>query len=590
MKQLFILLLLAAICSTKICAQTGSDTTLNREMLLEREYNPAIRDAQKIGSLPEINEQQSPRSTVEYSNYAAPFNFKPAPSDMKPQVWMSDFNVSKNKGYLSGGVSTLLDFDAGAGYQVLDTWEDYLDFNLSFHSGNSTQNFLQAVDLKQKFKFADLLGGFNLRHDFDKIRLKANAEYTFSKYSLSHLRLDRQMKYFVDTAGIFDPENNLFQTSIGISSLETEEFFYSANIRYNYFGQQYAAEDSSRLKENNISLDWNFRKQTVPDNGLGLQGSLENFFYSSPDNFSASNGGLNQYTAVSLTPYYYIMSDKLDLSLGIKFDSEQGWQRKTRFAPAVRLNYNFNTPAQLYIIAEGGRHNNSKYGIFYENRFAPPVHRIFDAHSPLDATVGIRFLPDKEVNINLYAGYKITKEEHYFAPVFVASDLVPNISSYNLDVLYGDESAIKAGGEIIYRFAGNLEIDLKGQYVHRNIESDSFTTAMHKPNFEATANITYKLSELPLNFDLSYRGLYGLKVSEYYTFISPPSSSAYIPPYTTEIRMKDIHHASLKATYTFKTDLSFYVRLNNIFMQQYDIWYGYPAQDFSLMAGVSFLF
>ncbi|KAA6320575.1 hypothetical protein EZS27_029667, partial [termite gut metagenome] len=56
-----------ALVSLPLQAQTlPQDTTINRVVVVEQQYNPEIRDAQKINVLPQVHEPTVAHNTVEY--------------------------------------------------------------------------------------------------------------------------------------------------------------------------------------------------------------------------------------------------------------------------------------------------------------------------------------------------------------------------------------------------------------------------------------------------------------------------------------------------------------------------------------------
>ncbi|MDR2652110.1 MAG: hypothetical protein LBC68_07320 [Prevotellaceae bacterium] len=594
MKKIFFILL-AGICFSNVYSQDtdGDGAGLNREILLEREYNPTILDAVKISRLPGLHEPQTSSSKVEFSDYATPFGFIPSPSYMKQLLWLQDLHVSKYRGYITGGLSNLFDVDANAGYQVFNNSTDYLDFYLLHGSSNSKRTFLQGKDLSQKFRIADVTGGMNYRHSFSKTQLNLDAKYTYSTYNFSQLRKEivfdpnlystfaTQAGYMTDSAYSFTPKNNLFEAGAGVSSIKPDNFSYYVNLRYSFFGQNRDLKNSVPLiNENRIVLDWNLRKTVSSSSALGLSGSFRNLLYFLSNEFAYANNDLRKFSVVLLNPYYYIEGDDFNLKLGVVFDFEYVWFRGNIMAPAVEFNWNLREKVHLYAMTEGGHQDNSKYGMFYENRYASAIHRIRDSRSPLDATLGLKLLPLPELKINLFTGYKIIEDEHYF----IQHNYIPDIYHYYSETMYNDEFRFKTGGEIKYMFADNFEFDLKAIYYKRKLRYNAENNLIpsQKPKMEASANIGYKLHGLPLRFDFSYRGFYGRRANECFEI---PNGLFF-----EQVKMKDIHDASLKSTYTFKPNFSAYLTINNLLFQQYEIWYGYPVQTFNIMAGVSFMF
>jgi hypothetical protein len=580
-------------------AQTAKkdSVSVNREMTLEKEYNPTIQDATKLNQLPELREPQAPKSKVEFSNYAVPYEVQSGLTYLKPKAYLSGLNYSKYRGYLTAGVSTFVDVNADLGYQILNSGKDHLGIFASHRSSNSDVTNLQ-LDANQEFKLNDTWGGLNFQHNFGTVKLNLDTKYTYSDFNYSGLYSDFMKillsstypppsNYGFEINSYPNQVDNLFEAHAGISSDEANKTNYQVNATYTLFKQKYGSTlDATGEKENRILIDWDFHKNFNSTMGGGLTGFFKNYSYSSLQDDSNITGNSN-YAALSLNPYFYLEGDNLDLLVGGKVDVEFGGRKKVVGAPTVRFNYYPSDQFLFYVIADGGRKDNSRYNSFYENRYTEPWLRLWDSRTPLDGTAGIQFLPLRNLSVDIFGGYKITMDEHFFVPYygFNSGDLYGTAC----DAYFEDAHTIKAGADIKYAFQDIFEIDLKGVYYKWDIQSDDeissdYRQAWSKPNFVADLNMAYRITPIPLKFNLMYHGELGRKTL---TSISNPYSSAFLPDI---VNMKDIHDLSLKATYTVNNIFSAYLSTNNLLFQKYDIWYGYPAQKFNIMAGLSILF
>ena len=111
MKQLLISSLL--LCALTVSAQNSADTTLNRNVTVERDFQPVIQAAGKLSTKPEVVETTVEAAKVEYSDYTA---------DVQPSA---EFNALLSQptrfspgevynGYLRGAIghpNTLFDFE-----------------------------------------------------------------------------------------------------------------------------------------------------------------------------------------------------------------------------------------------------------------------------------------------------------------------------------------------------------------------------------------------------------------------------------------------------------------------------------------------
>ncbi|MCL1932822.1 MAG: TonB-dependent receptor [Candidatus Azobacteroides sp.] len=588
--------ILVLLCSLSLQAQntTRNDSLMNRELTLEKEYNPTIRDAVKLSQLPELREPQAPKSKVEFSDYATPFDVQSRVIPLSPQAYLTHLNYSKYRGYLTGGISTLVDIDGDLGYQILNSDQDRLNIFFSHRSSRSDVSYLQDVSYldetgKQKFKINDNWGGINYLHDFGGIKLNADAKYTYSAFNYYGLSIPYNIYYIMpgpQPNNNFDKNTNqtdqLFEAHIGLASDKANELNYKINVGYTNFRQKYGNtinEDGS--KENRILIDGDIHKLLSSTMGIGLSGSMKNYSYGNKA-FKSTNDSTTNYWTYFLNPYLYWEDTNWNLLLGAKMDVEVGGRGKIIASPTIRLNYSPTNRFMFYLLADGGIKDNSQYNLYYENRYVDPSIRVADSRSPLDATAGIKFIPLPTFSVGIFGGYIIMKDEHFYYSNVGAKNFdesTPMLSGNWITPIYEDANTFRLGADFKYAFQDIFEIGLKGTYYYRSISTDNdviLHKAWNKPDFEMNLNAAYCSPWIPLRFDLSYLSAFGRKATD--------SSLSNI------LHMKNIHDLSVKATYSITSNFSVYGSLNNLLFSKYDFWWGYPAQKFNIMGGISILF
>ena len=596
MKPIF-LIILALYCFLPLHAQntTRNDSLVNREMTLEREYSPTIRDAVKLGQLPELREPQAPESNVEFSNYEIPYGVQSKLFPLSPQAYLTRLNYSKYKGYLTGGISSLIDINGDFGYQILNTDKDRMNIFISHRSSGCDITYLQdelLEDDMRRFKINDNWGGLNYRHDFGDIKFLADAKYTYSAFNYYGLSIPYYIYYIMPGPlpnNNFDKTinqvNQMFETHMGVSSEKASALNYKVNIGYTNFQQKYGNKiNESGSRENRILIDGDIHQLATSTMGIGLSGSIKTYSYSEP--FRILNDSTTNYWIFSLNPYFYWEDGNLSLILGAKMDVEVEGREKKIAYPVIRLNYSPSDRFMLYLLTDGGRKDNSQYNLFYENRYLDPLIRVMDSRSPLDATAGVKFMPLSTLSVGIFGGYKITKDEHFVYPNKGSKnnfDDAAVLAGNWITPFYEDANTVKLGADFKYAYQDIFELGLKGTYYQWTLSSDKYPEnavlhkAWNKPDFEMNLNAAYSSPWIPFRFDLSYLGAYGRK-------------AAGDTELSTIIKMNDIHDLSLKGTYSFTPNFSVYASLNNVLFSKYDFWWGYPAQGFNILGGLSVLF
>ena len=77
MKRLFLITGLTAFCAAA-SAQESKDTTIERNVDVVKEYNPIIKDAGKISTMPELKPIETKKRESTYSVWTTPYDVKPS--------------------------------------------------------------------------------------------------------------------------------------------------------------------------------------------------------------------------------------------------------------------------------------------------------------------------------------------------------------------------------------------------------------------------------------------------------------------------------------------------------------------------------
>ena len=596
------LIILAVVCyAVPTSAQNvkQDSATLKKELILEKEYTPTIRDAAKINALPELKEPEAPKTSVEFATFSVPYEIAPQLTTLPAGSYFTDVPYSKKRGYLKAGVSSFVDIDADLGYQILNTEKNRLSIFGSHRSSSGNVKYLQD-DEKQKMKINDNMLGLGYTHDLDGIRLNADVKYTNSSFNyygytmpdpLSSIYTERTVDKDINQA------NNIFEIGVGVINDRSNELNYSFNLSNIMFEQKYLyLKSSSGVKENRFMVDWDVHNSVTTNMHIGLGGYWRNYGATPPKYEIVFN--YYDYNNILLNPYVGFEGDNWDLRLGLKVNmllmSEV--DNENNFAPDIRLNFRPSEKVNLYVVADGGVTDNGGYSMFYENRYAAPENRVLDSRSSLDGKVGIQGSPSGNLWFDVFAGYKITNDEHFFltshqlrftnpAALYLPSSPETFLVGGAINPIYYDAKVFSIGGNVKYNFQEQFELGLKATYYSWNVSSTAAplyylpiardsNEPWNKPNLVAELSATYRFPQLPLRLDAGYRMETGRKT---------------IGVEGIE-NMKNINNLGATGTYKINETISVYAKVNNLLFQKYDLFYGYPAQNFSIMGGLSILF
>ena len=592
------LIILAVVCyAVPTSAQDvkQDSATLKKELTLEKEYTPTIRDAVKINALPELKEPEAPKTSVEFAKFSVPYEIAPQLTTLPAGSYFTEVPYSKKKGYLKAGVSSFVDIDADLGYQILNTEKNRLSIFGSHRSSNGNVKYLQD-DENQKMKINDNLLGLGYTHDLDGIRLNADVKYTNSSFNYYGYTTPEYSGYSTTSAYTIDKDinqvNNILEIRAGVVNDRPNELNYSFNLSNIMFKQKYLySDDLDGIKENRFMADWDIHNGVTSNMHIGLGGYWKNYSATAPKIARVFN--YYDYNNISLNPYLGFEGDNWDLRLGVKVNMilMSDIDNKNNFAPDIRLNFRPSERVNLYVVADGGVTDNGGYSMFQENRYMSPGSRVLDSRSPLDGKIGIQGAPSGNLWFDVFFGYKITNDEHFFLtyywPFVERDDARTLLAGGMIHPISYDTKVFSIGGNIKYNFQEQFELGLKATYYSWNLSSDiifsdskfglpfsGYDEPWNKPDLVAELTATYKFSQLPLRLDAVYRMETGRKT---------------IGVEGVE-NMKNINNLGATGTYKINETISVYAKVNNLLFQKYDLFYGYPAQNFSIMGGLSILF
>ncbi|MCC8142505.1 MAG: TonB-dependent receptor [Tannerellaceae bacterium] len=569
-------------CSLLAVAQENNtnDPDLNRELTLEREYDPSVQDASKVNTLPEVKEPEVNKRPIDYAGYVAPAHPDKEITLLPSGKIMTDIQYNKRRGYFNFAGGTYLNLNSDLGYHILDTEKDKLNFFVSHRSTNGNVKYL-LNDEKVKAKLNDNLAGINFRHEFDRMALKVGAKYGYTSFNYYGQPVTSlESPYFGLQSSISIPDsldtstnqvNQTIKIHAGIESGKEAQVGYLLDIDFTNFSQKYGPGiNYDGIKENNFGLKGGMFANFSDDNQqVGVAGLLNYYNYSTPDIFSDF---FENYAEITITPYYRIKGDTWKVQLGLNAMLITGDQSKFFVSPNITANAEVAEKTVLYLNADGKIESNSAEHLAQLNRYYNPMAQVAASRTWLDATVGLKSGVGLGFWFNLFAGYKITDNDVFF---------YQSLPHYNhKDVIWGNvsEAAIvnsklfRAGLELKYQYQKLFDFFVKGVYNNWNVEDDY--KAYGKPKVEFGAGVTVKPID-PFSFTIDYQ----LATDRYTTVL----------PYQ-EIKMDNISELNITGSYAFNDIFGAYVKLNNVLFQKYELLYGYPCQGFNFMVGVNINF
>ena len=523
-----------------LAAQTQQpDTALTRTVVVEQEYAPLIQDAAKVNVLPRVEEPEVTPKHVEYDT--APAAAMQIPADTLPSFAAREALPQGTPGYVRLGYGNLGNLDAYA---------DYL-FRLSGRDRLGVTVGVQGMDGKLD------AGGDYGKWDAYDYRTRAALDYTH--------RFDR---LDLNVAGRFGLRNfnRLWQLGLGKQRFTSGDVHVGVASTDEALPVQFRAKTNLLLYQRGADDDMLDAKEVAVRTEAEAWGSLGGGqtvgVALRMDNLVYRHNLYEDYTALSLTPYYAYEAGGWKLRAGVNMDPAFGYGKKFRVSPDVQAQYAFPARVVLYAQAKGGRLLNDFRRLETLNPYASPAGQLAPTYERLNAAVGIRVGTLSGFGLHVYGGYQNLEDDTYFG---MAS---PGEGHDALLLATWDTENAYAGAELGYSYRDIVTFSARGTYRHWSATDDGDLAGVlaFKPSFEGDFKVeVHPIS--PLRVHVGYR--------------HAEREGDHIDP---------VSNLYAGATYDLFSGLGVYLRLDNLLDKDYRYDWYYPTQGINFLGGVTFRF
>ena len=574
---------LAGIVFPAAAQEDRKDKNLNREMTLEREYDPSVQDASKINSLPPVKDPEIKKRPIEYARFTWPVEPEKEIGLLGSGRLQTELPVDKRRGYLNFGIGNYLNLNGDAGYHILNTEKDRLQVLFSHRSTNGKIKLLTpdgVESLKSKAKLNDNLGSVRFAHEFDKASFGLGAQYGYSAFDY--------YGYFPgmnpDNMLTRNQGNQLIALNAGVRSRDLASFNYLFDLDFRNFSHKYAmSPEIDGVKENTFGARLDLNAAFDGTKKVGLGAKFDYFSYTFPSGFRDDFTGFDNHAEVTLNPYFAVAGTNWNVKLGANVMFITGSDSKMAASPDITADVQVADATVLYGNFLGAVQANSVYEIARENRYADPTQGVRASRTWFDGTIGIKSGVAPGFWFDIFAGYKITSDDHFFLPFY--SDGIGTWGNVGRPV-YFDSKLFRVGATFKYSFQQWIDLSLKGVYNAWDVSAtgneedrllpESDYKAYNKPDLEIEAGVTVKPVER-LAVGLAYYWAGGR-----YTWAGSAAQGA--------VKMKNINELNLNGSYALTDAFGVYVQLNNLLGRKYDLFPGYTTQGFQVLAGLNFNF
>lgn len=528
-------------------AQTQpQDTTVNRTVVVEQEYNPDIMDASKVNVLPKVEPPVVSKKEVEYDITLMPAGAIPATT---MQAYSGKETQAKaSPGYVRLGYGNYGNLDVHANYLFTMSARDRLNLALRMDGMDGKLDMPEDGSGWSSY-FYRTSAGMDYTHSFDKIDFNAAGHFGLSNFNFLPGSTNSKQKF---TSG---------GVHLGVKSANDNlplQFRAETNLLFYERRYDLALADT---QEGIIRTKADVSGSISDEQSIGVALGMDNVFY--------SGKWLENYTSLNLNPYYLFRKDDWRVRLGAHVDLAFGFGKQFRAAPDIHAEYIFSDSYALYVQAKGGKLQNDFRRLESITPYGQTYGQADATYEQLNAALGFKASPAPGVWFHIYGGYQNLK-----------NDLLPAISFYEADVPFdshtlifhsGNTHNVYAGAEVRYDYKDLLAFSASGVYRNWSINREEIQKAL----------LRFKPS-LAADFRIDLKPISPVSVSLGYQHISREKAEGE--------KAKAVGNLYIGGSYELFRRISVYARINNVLNKEYQYDEGYPAEDINFLGGVSFRF
>lgn len=552
LKLIFVLILVLGYLTATL-AQTG---VKDIEVKAESFFEPTIKDAVKLGELPEIKDTVKKINNINYSIVSNPLTtkYEVVPIDaakMKNEPLSKLYHSFLKVGmgtyttpYGEFWINSLRTRDVAYGLHLkhLSSSSHLKNVGYSGFSDNEA-----GIYGKKFYKKHTLSGEFNYKRNvsrfygYDTTENKLTKDYTKQRYQL-------------------------FEPTVTLQSHYSDSTKLNHLIKLGY----YNLTDLYNVAENNVKLNTLFNTSI---NKEYLYVAFNTDFY----NHKLPNDTFND-VIVKLNPYFVKKGKRWLVDMGLSATLDAFSQRGSKFYFHPQLNGQFDVYEGIiipYVGVNGGLQKNSLRSFSNENPFITSTLNYRNTNTKINFFGGLKGNLSSKTSYDIKAAYAIVDSMHFFVIDYTKNATLDN----QYKVVYDNTDLFTVAGQLKYQYKEKINFVAKGNYYL--YKTKNLKRAYHKPDFDLTLSANYNIkSKIIIKGDIFVIG------NQF--ALTKVDNGDFTYKYESKL-LKGIVDVNLGAEYRYSKMLSFFVNFNNIANTRYYRWEKYPSQRFNFMAGITFI-
>ncbi|GEL09494.1 hypothetical protein FGL01_02330 [Flavobacterium glycines] len=560
-------------------AQKKNENIGSEEVNVVKAYTPTISDASKIQESPVLDDEgNAKKETIKYSIFSFPVASTFTPAKGKAEGVEKEVKEKFYSNYLTlaaGNYGTL-----NAELFVNQELENN-DYVGGMFRHFSSQGGINNVKLDNWFYDTALDAFYGANHD--KMSWNVDLGYQNQVYNWYGLPIDFGSTLTPSDrnnliAGI-DSKHSYNGISLGAKIAFNEGAFKDASMKFSHFTDSFGSSENRFLLKPSLQFD-------IAEKFLSTNIIVDYVGGTFDKNYTNTNTEKIKYgfTNLGIAPSFNFQENGWDVKLGASLFysiDKTGNDNKFLIYPNVSVAYPVVEDLMIfYAGAEGGLEQNSYADFVKENPFLSPTLSIAPTDKQYEVFAGLKGKLASSVSYNLRGSYNNERNK----ALFRSNDYTENNANENyafgnsFQVVYDDVRTFRFSGDLKADFSENVSFGIGG--IFSSYTTDLQQEAWNLPAIEINSSIDFNITpkwyagaklfyvgerkDMQTNIDLNTVG-------------SPVKLGSYI----------DLNS---HVGYKYNSQLTGFLKLNNMTNKSYQKWLNYPVQGFQVMVGANYKF
>ena len=561
-------------------AQKKNENIGSEEVNVVKAYTPTISDASKIQESPVLDDEgNAKKETIKYSIFSFPVasTFTPAKGKAEGVEKEAKEKFFSNYLTLAAGNYGTLNAELFVNQELAKN--DYVGGMFRHFSSQGGIN-----DIKLDDWFYDTALDLTYGANYEKMSWNLDLGYQNQVYNWYGLPMN-----FGSTltpgdrnnliAGI-DSKHSYNGISLGGKVNFNEGAFKDASMKFSHFSDSFGSSENRFYVKPALEFD-------VADQLVKTDIIVDYVGGSFDKNYEETNTAKIKYgfTNLGIAPSFNFNENgwnvKLGASLFYSID-KQNEDNKFLIYPNVSVSYPVVEDLMIfYAGAEGSLEQNSYMDFVKENPFLSPTLTIAPTDKQYQISVGLKGKLASSVSYNIQGSYNNERNK----ALFRSHDYTEN--NTNEDYAFGNSFQVVYDDVKTYSFSANLKADFSenvnfgigGTFssYKNSVEQEAWNLPAIEINSSIDFNITPKWYAGAKLFYVGERKDIQTNLSDALVVTSPTKLGSYI----------DLNsHVGFK----YNSQLTAFLKLNNMTNKSYQKWMNYPVQGFQVMIGANYKF